>query len=64
MKPAIPRETLADFCRRNHIRKLALFGSVLSGWGLGARVPRIRTGGSVRTTISRPRTSNPYRRAP
>ena len=29
MKPAIPRETLADFCRRNHIRKLSLFGSVL-----------------------------------
>ena len=29
MKPAIPRETLVDFCRRNHIRKLSLFGSVL-----------------------------------
>lgn len=26
---AIPREQLADFCRRNHIRWLALFGSVL-----------------------------------
>ncbi len=25
----IDRERLADFCRRNHIRKLALFGSVL-----------------------------------
>ena len=26
---AIDHETLAGFCRRNHIRKLALFGSVL-----------------------------------
>jgi len=26
---AIDREKLAEFCRRNHIRKLALFGSVL-----------------------------------
>ncbi len=25
----IPRERLADFCRRHHIRKLSLFGSVL-----------------------------------
>ena len=25
----IPREQLADFCRRNRIRWLALFGSVL-----------------------------------
>ena len=25
----IPREKLAEFCRRNRIRKLALFGSVL-----------------------------------
>ena len=25
----IDRETLADFCRRNHIRRLAFFGSVL-----------------------------------
>ena len=25
----IPREKLAEFCRRNEIRKLALFGSVL-----------------------------------
>lgn len=25
----IPRERIADFCRRNHIRRLALFGSVL-----------------------------------
>ena len=31
MKPAvrIPEEETADFCRRHHIRKLALFGSVL-----------------------------------
>ena len=25
----IPRDRLADFCRRHHIRKLSLFGSVL-----------------------------------
>ncbi|MGA2798736.1 MAG: nucleotidyltransferase domain-containing protein [Thermoguttaceae bacterium] len=25
----IPQESLASFCRRNHIRKLSLFGSVL-----------------------------------
>jgi len=25
----IPKERLAEFCRRHHIRKLALFGSVL-----------------------------------
>ena len=25
----VPKETLADFCRRNHIRRLAFFGSVL-----------------------------------
>ncbi|MCK4342348.1 MAG: nucleotidyltransferase family protein [Phycisphaerae bacterium] len=25
----VPRDRLADFCRRHHIRKLALFGSVL-----------------------------------
>ncbi len=26
----VPREKIAEFCRRNHIRKLAFFGSVLS----------------------------------
>src|SRR5271168_3941129 len=26
---AIPQEKLSDFCRRHHIRQLALFGSVL-----------------------------------
>lgn len=26
---AIPLERIADFCRRHHIRRLALFGSVL-----------------------------------
>lgn len=26
---AISKETIADFCRRHHIRKLALFGSAL-----------------------------------
>jgi predicted nucleotidyltransferase len=26
---AVPREELAAFCRRHHIRKLSLFGSVL-----------------------------------
>ena len=25
----VPDEQIADFCRRNHIRKLSLFGSVL-----------------------------------
>ena len=25
----IPKETLADFCRRNHIRRLSLYGSIL-----------------------------------
>jgi len=25
----IPRETVAEFCRRHHIRQLSLFGSVL-----------------------------------
>ncbi len=27
----IPDEKIASFCRRNHIRKLSLFGSVLRG---------------------------------
>ena len=27
---AFDREKLAEFCRRNHIRKLALFGSVIT----------------------------------
>jgi len=30
-KIIIPQEKIADFCRRNHIRKLSLFGSVLRG---------------------------------
>jgi hypothetical protein len=25
----VPKDVIADFCRRNHIRKLSLFGSVL-----------------------------------
>ena|SRR3954449_8600528 len=29
VKIPIPKEQLAEFCRRHHIRKLALFGSVL-----------------------------------
>ena len=29
IKIRVPRKQLADFCRRNHIRKLAFFGSVL-----------------------------------
>jgi predicted nucleotidyltransferase len=28
-KIVVPRDKIADFCRRNHIRKLSLFGSVL-----------------------------------
>ena len=27
----LPREVIADFCRRHHIRRLALFGSALRG---------------------------------
>ena len=26
---AVPKEPIAEFCRRHHIRRLALFGSVL-----------------------------------
>ncbi|MBV6395356.1 MAG: hypothetical protein HFACDABA_00932 [Anaerolineales bacterium] len=29
IKIRVPRKQLAEFCRRNHIRKLAFFGSVL-----------------------------------
>lgn len=29
MKLTVNRQQLADFCKRHHIRKLALFGSVL-----------------------------------
>jgi uncharacterized protein len=28
-KPVISKDQIAEFCRRNHIRKLSLFGSVL-----------------------------------
>jgi predicted nucleotidyltransferase len=31
MKVRLPRDKIADFCRRHHIRKLAVFGSVLHG---------------------------------
>lgn len=27
----IPKEKIADFCRKNHIRRLSLFGSALRG---------------------------------
>jgi hypothetical protein len=27
----IPQDRLEEFCRRNHIRKLSLFGSVITG---------------------------------
>jgi len=30
-KIIVPQEKIADFCRRNHICKLSLFGSVLRG---------------------------------
>jgi hypothetical protein len=30
-KIIVPQEKIADFCRRNYIRKLSLFGSVLRG---------------------------------
>ena len=29
MKVDLPKEKIADFCRRHHIRKLAVFGSAL-----------------------------------
>jgi predicted nucleotidyltransferase len=29
MKPPVPREAIAEFCRRHYIRRLSLFGSVL-----------------------------------
>lgn len=29
LKIQIPKDKIADFCRRHHIRKLSLFGSVL-----------------------------------
>lgn len=35
----LPKEFLAEFCRRNHIRKLSLFGSVLT--------PRFRSDSDV-----------------
>jgi predicted nucleotidyltransferase len=28
-KPAIPRDKVEEFCRRNHIRRLSFFGSIL-----------------------------------
>lgn len=28
-RPSLPREQIAEFCQRHHIRKRALFGSVL-----------------------------------
>ena len=31
MKVRLPRDKIADFCRRHHIRKLAVFGSALHG---------------------------------
>jgi uncharacterized protein len=31
MKVRLPRKEIADFCRRHHIRKLAVFGSALHG---------------------------------
>ena len=30
-KVRLPRDKIADFCRRHHIHKLAVFGSVLHG---------------------------------
>ncbi len=30
LKLEIPREAIAEFCRRNHIRRLALFGAMIS----------------------------------
>ncbi len=54
----IPKQRIAEFCRRNHIRRLALFGSVLRDdfrpdsdvdvlveFELGARVGLLRLAG-------------------
>jgi hypothetical protein len=30
-KPDMPTERIAEFCQRNHIRKLSLFGSAIHG---------------------------------
>ena len=30
-KVELPRDKIADFCKRNHIRKLSLFGSASRG---------------------------------
>jgi predicted nucleotidyltransferase len=30
-KLMVPKDEVADFCRRNHIRRLAFFGSMLRG---------------------------------
>ncbi len=30
-KVPIPKDKIAEFCRRHHIRRLSLFGSVLTG---------------------------------
>jgi predicted nucleotidyltransferase len=39
MKPVVSRVQLAEFCRRNHIRRLSLFGSVLrDDFGLGSDI--------------------------
>jgi uncharacterized protein len=29
--PKLPRRKVAEFCKRNHIRKLSLYGSILRG---------------------------------
>jgi hypothetical protein len=29
VRASVPKDKVADFCRRHHIRKLALFGSIL-----------------------------------
>ena len=35
----LPREEIAEFCKRNHIRRLSLFGSALHG--------KLRTGSDI-----------------
>ncbi len=30
-KVSIPKDEIAEFCRRRHVRRLSLFGSVLTG---------------------------------
>ena len=62
MSPRIPidRERIAGFCRRHHIRKLALFGSVLrDDFGPDSDVDVLVEFEPAHPDISRPHRSHP-----